>query len=535
MSISNLAAPIIPCLAGTIQVWSGRWTNVNEGGTNIFYNVTMIDSQLVSGVPSFVQNLSAQSTNLMIGDVLNVFNSLFLDVTSLTLSTNASAAPTARGELNLTSGDIVWSDSLPKLQYLTNYGRISALNTIYFASNSSPPWLTGTLDGPYQTFVNHGPITSVGSVIWANYLEASATINSGTGPISVQAGTAVITNGTFSAPFADISFNCGSLSMSNQSLQAGRALILTVTNLLDDGSLSNNVTASSYNNGWTVSAGIQLTRLPANSSLLDTVVANNAPPNSLVPNVWAAQDRGGFPSGYVNNAALGYLALDGQDSGSLFTFGGPTGDVPYALYVDAIEFIDATTNSVPSNVSGKRDFIGIDLAPNFTIYFGQAIAKGQSIAETLNGSYGVADTNGGHFTWVSNYNTGFFSSMNVLYSDGTTHRLNAALATSRTIDSNGNGVANSFDVNPIPVLSPSGLALSVTVTNGPGPKAILSWNTIPLTSNYLYVSSSPFSSSTNWQLVTNFLSANVLGGKATVTTTITNNGPRYYRVRATSP
>jgi hypothetical protein len=500
LAISNLVAPLIPCLAGQIQVWSGRWTNVTEAGLNTFYNVTMIDSVLTTQVPSKVQNMNVSSTNLLIGDIVNVFGSLFLDTTRLTISTNLPNAPTSRGELNLTSGDIVWSPSLPKLQSLTNFGKISTLNTIYFAGARTPPWFSGTFDEPYQSFVTHGPISSVGCGIWANYYEASGTNNAGNGPISAQAGVAIVTNGTFLATGVggDISFTCGDLTISNQILRAGRGITLTVTNKLDDGSLSNSVDVITGKNIWTVNAGINLLWPPTNASLLGTTVTNTAASNSEVVNYWAGQDRGGSSGGFVKNGALGRLILDGKDSGSLFTFL-PTGR-SNALYVDLLEIKNATTNFVTNGVSGKLDLIGVNLDPNFTIYYAQAIAKGQSIAEKLNGAYGVADTNGGRFCWVSNYSAGFWSSSYVVYSDGTTNRLNAALVQSCTIDSNGNGVPNCSDTNPIPVLSPASLALTVTFTNVPPGAVELSWNSIPYSTNYVFFK--PSALAANWRLLT---------------------------------
>jgi hypothetical protein len=269
---------------------------------------------------------------------------------------------------------------------------------------------------------------------------------------------------------------------------------------------------------------------PASASLLGTTVTNTAFFNAPVDNYWAGQDRGCRPDGYTNNAALGRLILDGLDDGSLFSFlrTGPTN----ALYVDLLEFKNSTTNTLSGNLPGSLDFVGVKLDSNFTIYYAQAIVNGLSIAEKLNGSYGVADTNGGRFCWVSNYNSGFWSSTNLVYSDGTTNRLNTALVTSCEIDSNGNGIPNCMDTNPIPVLTPGSLMLTVGVTNLPTRAAVVSWNTLPMASNYLYSAALP---STNWQLVTNFLSDATIGGRVTVTAPIQTNGALYYRVRVLSP
>lgn len=533
MAISNLTTPFVPRMEGEIQAYSARWTNTTPQGVGTVYNVTIIDSALAEKAPSQIQHLNLSSTNLLIGDALNVFGSLLLDTEFLTISTNALHAPTPYGELNLTSGDLWWSPSLPNLQCLTNLGKITSLNSIYFAGARTPPWFSATFDEPYQSFVTHGYIASQGNSTWANYYEASGTNNSGIGPLSVQAANAIITNGTFLVTDADIALTSGSLLISNQFLQAGRGITLTVTNYLDDGSLGTSVDYITNKNIWTVSAGINLMLLPTNASLLGTTVTNTAFPNAEVVNYWAGNDRGCWPNGYVNNAALGRLILDGPDGGTLFTFlrTGPTN----ALYVDLLEFKDFTTNSTSGNVPGSLDIPGVRIDTNFTIYYAQAIVDGRSIAEKLNGGYGVDDTNGGRFCWVSNYNIGFWSSTNVVYSDGTTNRLNAALVTSCDIDSNGNGVPNCMDTNPIPVLTPASLALKVAVNNAPPRTAVLSWNTLPLSSNYLYSAPSLSLSGTNWQLVTNFLSDATIGGRVTMTYPIRNNGALYYRVRVQSP
>ena len=121
------------------------------------------------------------------------------------------------------------------------------------------------------------------------------------------------------------------------------------------------------------------------------------------------------------------------------------------------------------------------------------------------------------------------------YSDGSVHRLNRALVLNCDIDSNGNGLPNCLDPNPVPVLTPSTLVLQALFTNLPTRSVVLSWNTIPLASNYLYASSSLSLPTTNWQLVTNFLSDATVGGRATVTDPLPTNGRRYYRVGVLSP
>ena len=197
---------------------------------------------------------------------------------------------------------------------------------------------------------------------------------------------------------------------------------------------------------------------------------------------------------------------------------------------------DYTTNSASGPLSGTLTFPGINIDKNFTIYYAQAIINGQSIAEKLNGAYGLTDTNGGRFFWMSNYNNGFWSSTNVVYPDGTTNRLNTALVTSCSIDSNTNGIPNCRDTNPIPVLTltPTSLSLALAVTNLPA-RAVVSWNTRPGFSNYLYGAASPSLPAGSWQLVSNFVSGPDVSGRVTVTVPLQTNSPRYFRVGVVPP
>ena len=531
MAISNLTTPYCPRMQGEIQVWSGRWTNVTALGVGELYTVTMVDSALTERPASQIQNLSLRSTNLLVGDALNVFGSLLIDAQRLTITTNARNAPTPNGEINLTSGDLLWSAGLPTLAYLTNYGRISSVESIFFGGARTPPWFSGTYDEPYQSFVTHGMLQAQGETIWAKYFEASGTNDSGVGPLSVQATSAIVTNGAFLVTDADITFTCGSLLISNQVLEAGRSIALTVTNYLDDGSLSNSVTLANIHNIWTVGGGINLLRLPPQASLLATTITNTAFPNAEVDNYWAGKDYGLSPAGFANNAAVGRLILDGQDNGSLFAFW-RTG-LTNALYVDLLELKDATA----TNVDNAGNFAGVSLQTNFTLYYGDAVWNGKDIAEQLNGRYGFSGINGGRFFWVSNYNTGFFSSTNVTtYRDGSgPHQLNRALVTSCDIDSNGDGIPNCMDWNPVPVFSPAALALTAVYTNHPARAVVVSWNTMPLASNYLYGCSSPLGKTNQWQLITNFLSAPTVGARVSVTDTLNTNRVRYYRAQVLSP
>ena len=522
MRIANLVAPTVPRMCGEIDIWSGHWlTHLIPGSpfptTSNLFRVTVIDSHLAQQTVSQIQNLTLRSTNLFISDALNVFGSLLLDAERLTITTNAINAPTPNGEINLSSGDLTWSASLPRLAYLTNYGKISSVNSIFFGGARTPPWFSGVYNEPYQSFVTHGLLLAQGDTIWANYFEASGTNSSGVGPITVQATSAIVTNGAFLAPQADITFTCDSLLISNQVLQAGRGITLTITNYLDDGSLSNSVDSVTSRNTWTTGSGLNLLLLPPQSSLLATTVTNTAFPNAEVDTYWAGQDRGPVAAGYNNNAALGRLILDGGLNSS-FAFWGPA-TTNAALYVDYLEFRNGMTNF---DTSGNLR--NLQFASGMKIYYAQLIINGISWAEKLN------HKNGGGLNWVAAY-AGAFSSTNLVYPDGTTNLLNLALVQSCDLDSNGNGIPNCHD--PAPVFVPSEVGLAAALTNLPQRAVVLSWNSIPYATNSVFFTTN--ATPANWQLLTNpFLNNPFVlgpaGGRQQVVDPV-GAGGRFYRVR----
>ena len=483
LKISSLTAPTVPRMAGTLDCWSGYWTNGSPTLGSVMYNVTIVDSRLVTEVPSQIDELKLRAPNIVIADSMNVMRQMLLIGERLTIATNPPGAPTLTGELNLESSELLWSPSMPNLKYLTNYGRISASNSIYFGSTPVAPWSSGTYESPYNSFVNHGVVASAGNDTWANYFESSGTIDSGVGPLSIRAVAAIVTNGAFLAPQSDVTVSSASLVISNQVVQAGRAINLGVSDYLDDGSLNSSVEFITNRNFWTVRDGFNLLVQPAHGSLLGTTVTNTAWPAAHVVTRWAGADRGCSEAGFTDNTALGSLVLDGGNQ-SLFTFA-PVG-ANNAMYVDRLEL---TNSAIGRDDSGN--LTGIQILPGMKIYFAQALANGVSIAEKLNGR------NDGAFCWVSGY-AGFFSSTNMTYPNGLTYRVNAALVESCDIDSNGNGTVNCLDPAPITITTPPVIPPTNPPTGGTDPT-----NTTTIISNGLPKLLFPGSSSAGGSVLSN--------------------------------
>jgi hypothetical protein len=175
-----------------------------------------------------------------------------------------------------------------------------------------------------------------------------------------------------------------------------------------------------------------------------------------------------------------------------------------------------------TNFDGSGNLANLQFAPGMKIYYAQLIINGVSLAEKLNGK------NGGGLNWVSAY-AGTFSSTNMVYPDGTTNRLNLALVQSCDLDSNGNGIYNCQD--PAPVFVSSELDLAAAFTNAPPHSVLLSWNSLPYSTNHVFFK--PSLTASNWQLLTNFVLGPV-GGRQQVLDPV-GAGGRFYHVRVDAP
>ena len=525
LNITNLFTPSLPMFSGVINLWSGRWTNdfnrPQNGPTRTVYHVLLVDNQLNPTSAALVQDFILRSTNkfggpdsIMISDVINVTRTLMLESQRITITTNPASVTGTRGEINIQSAAITWPTSTPRLQYLTNNGAISSSNSVFFGGSRSSPFYTSNFNEPYIAFVNRGPVSTEGNLIWANYFENSGTFNCGNGfgSVALQSQIAHLTNGGFISPRGDVSITTSELIVTNHALSAGRTLTLTVNNYLTDTGVSNA-------NTWAAGRGVQLLAQPNNGDLLGTTIVDTLGNGVEGLHKWAGQDRSCSTDGFLNNAALGKLIMDGGVD-SLFRFA-PVG-ASSALYVDCIEFRDHTTTTI---INGFGQVEGVQIDPGMKIYYAQALATDGSVAERINGA------NNGQFCWVSSY-AGIYSSTNLIYQDGSTNTFNAALVQSCNLDSDGDGLVNCID--PEPILTSQTLALSVAPESAPTKGARLSWQSTPGSVNYVYYRTAHGAA---WQPLTNFVNPNPSFGRVSAFDPMATNATRYYRVRvdATQP
>jgi hypothetical protein len=519
LTITNLAPITVRRFSGALQAWSGRWENeqavIGPAGptTNtVLFHVLIVDSGLQADVPVTVNEFAVRGANHVIGDLLRIGKSFKVVGDSVTF-VNGLTTPLgySLGASNLVGIRNFTNDGVILLGGLENFGM--------------------DREDPYLSFVNRGTNSAYTIFLRSDVVNNSGCMVSSGGPMNIETPTLtlagrpyVATNMVFTNFFFDPFFRLvtnvftnttvlvspakldsvselrltvDSLATSNAWINAGTLVIDAAESIVDSGP-----SALSF---WNVTNGLQVLNNPPVSSLLGTYVRSTAGRFTVAEHIWAGTDVGASTAGFTDNLALGKLTLDGG-AGSTFIFR-PSNGVK-ALYVDYLELVNAATNyNDPSTIA---------IDSQMTIYFANANLS----AEKLNGALN------GRLQWVPDF-AGPLSSTNIFYaSTGKTYTFNIALVTSKDLDSDGDGISNAND--PEPIYVPESAVLAVELAGTPR-RAILSWTALAYSTNYVEVKTSPNQS--NWDVLTNFVH-----GPFTMPVNLTDpvpaNGPsRIYRLK----
>jgi hypothetical protein len=518
-TIANVTPPVPAVVAtGMLSEMPGR-TNVLVNnkvtiGTNIYNFVTKLTNTLPNQV-KIATKFDGSLSNL-----IAAINHTAGAGTNYSTNTPANSLVTAGGLTFAVVGGVTNHEFMVTAKTVGSSGNLivttnSAVTTNLTWNGQSKlsggvDYVAGTTNistvaAPYLDFVNSGDFEGQSATIWANDFENYGVIYIGGGivpgfytgssQLTVLSLNTTMTGGIVEAT-GPISLSASNLMLSGTTIYSGSSLALIATNLLTDGGVANG-------NIWVLDAnypgsgnpqGLILPIKPAFGDLLGTTISNLPPVHAgsstvITYNVWAGQDRGYSNSGFLNNAAIGQYVLDATNNTKLSFAGTGTGGVTNAIYVDCLYLEDsAGYNNFVNNNNPALVF-----STNLVIYYAQAISGGSSVAEKLN------HANGDHLRWVSSY-AGAFSSTYYTYPDGNTYAVNAALAAANDLDSDRDGNNNSTD--PTPILVPSQLNFTLTVTNRHPLSARIQWRTIPLAGNSVYYSTNLLS--TNWLPFTNF-------------------------------
>lgn len=480
--ISNLAPPFVRRLNGSVAAWSAVWQNTEsvQTGTNtstnsVIFHVLIVESLLSAQVPVTVNEFSVRATNVVIHDALSIGSSFKIEgnavhfVNGLTLPFGADLSTTSLVNVrNFTNDGVI---TVAGLQSLGADRTLSYSNYVNRGTN-----IAATVEIRTRNFENPGLLAANGGLLSIDAVNATLV-----GP-PLEYVFSLITNefGEISFSFevtqqppeidgaSDVLLHARDLTVSNSIINAG-TLILSVTNHLNDG-------GSAGGNTWNVTGGFNFARKPATGDLSGTELRSTSPRLGQVFHYSSATNAGNSSAGFTNNLALSKLILDGGE-GSFFRFQG--NGVSNAIYVDFLELQNYATNF--------NSMFGFE--PNVIIYFANANVP----ASKLDGAAG------GGFRWVSTH-AGPLSSTNIVYPSGSNYTFNIALVLSKDLDSDGDGIVNSDDETPIYVAESA--MLSLTLAPAPDLRALLTWNALAYSSNYLEFKTS--ASETNWQILTNF-------------------------------
>jgi hypothetical protein len=501
----TVVTPSIPAVAasGTLK----------EAGTNVVKNdrVTIGTNQyvFVSTIANTVPNQVKQATTFdgSLNNLIAAINHAAGSGSTYSTSTPANPAVSAGSLVNhaftvtaLAAGTA--GNSIPtRFTPATTSSNLtwSSLLTLAGGVNYVPASTNGGFT--FDTIVNNSLISDQGTTLWTTNFFNEGTVSNGTGSFLLQSRLAGLTNGNIVAAGDVVLAATNGLTISGNGIQAGRKLTLWTTNLTDTGVTNGNIWVvgsagiSGSANLAINDSGINIPVKPPLGDLLGTTVTNIAPASKFIYNFWSGTNYGLSTQGYTNNLALGQLILDAKGPSSLFYFNGV--GVSNALYVDNLVLEDYATLG---NATNSFNFPWLKIATNMVIYYAQAFENGVSVAEDIDKA-SQHGANGGRLRWIYSY-AGYFSSTNLIYPDGSTNTVNAALAASSDIDSNGDGVRNNAD--PAPFFEPSQVNFTVTMTNLPPKSVRLQWATIPNATNCIYYTTNLLTPLANWLVLTNF-------------------------------
>ncbi len=345
----------------------------------------------------------------------------------------------------------------------------------------------------YDAFINNGLVADQGTVLTSHDFLNSGVISNGVGNFTAKTVNTTLANDAIYAG-GNISLTAGTMLISNTWLQC-LSLTLAPTNWIDAGLTNGNFWTVGNTNG-TGGQGFALNVKPPTGDLLGTTITNICPgPNKSILNIWAGTNRGVSVLGFSNNMAIGHLVLSAAGNASHLNFSGV--GVSNALYVDLIELGGYLTNGITHSFEFTN---WLNINSNLVIYYGDARINGTTYAETIDKASRFSGKNHGRLRWVPAYN-GYYSSVPFV-SGGVTNWINNGLAQSADIDSNGDGTPNNADPNPF--FTPDQVNLAISFTNVPPLLPLLTWNSIPNATNYVYYNTN--SPSGPWLLLTNFVS-----------------------------
>ena len=411
---------------GSLQMFSMIWTNINTvveeieidpppdpdnpepepitqsvtNTFNIFHHILVVDARgLQTSVPVFTHDFTADGTNVVVRDAMQIVRSFQSDARNLEVAGDLSFFGYIQN---------IGATNLPNLRELTISGSFDVPNLVTFGFGS---------DGPFERFVNSGSLSAFSPRIAADYFENTGEIVGG-GNVEIHVQTAKMDGGNINSG-RDIVLNGQNVKLRESRIASGQRLLINVSDVLTD-------SGPGSENLLSVGDGFIMQTRPLAGDLLGTTIESTVPRFSRIDHVWEAEDRGATAAGFDNNSAIGQLILSAP-RGSQVRF--LPANVPSAIYVDRLELQSELANDWRN---------GLLISEGMVLYFADANLPVEELDGALEG----------RLRWVRSY-AGENSSVDIIISEtGRTVRVNRGFRESLTIDSDGDGTANGIDPTP---------------------------------------------------------------------------------------
>ncbi|MSU21008.1 MAG: hypothetical protein EXS30_06390 [Pedosphaera sp.] len=512
LKIENLVQEFVQRTAGNCFVWSAMWTNLLSGPAppppadpnapapevpviEIGFHVMLVDSQLLRDQAVVVKDFRAKSDEVIIRDVIRANDSFVVDAEKINIGLSSRVILGSKIQ-NLNSSNF------PRAKTIENNGTLRVPGAEVLGSGGGVA---------IESLVNRGTNIAFNFDLTTTYFENKGVIQTDTGvtnlrngTFTLRADTVKLEGGKLNAG-AEVKITAKDLKIRAMSLTTADSLTFTIGNSISDGG---------PDAGTSISAkGVHLLGQPVLGDLLGTVIQSKIPKFIAIPHTWAGEDRGAIPAGFVNNAAIRRLILDG-DVLSQFVFRGASEHS--ALYVDFLEL----KGSILTDINEA-----LRIEPSMVIYF----ADSNVAPETLDGRFKDATAPQGRLRWVKDF-IGPASAVDVISRvEKATVQMNRGLRESLTVDSDGDGVVNSLDLFP---LDPDYFIIkAIALNDGISPASInLSWLAMP---NILYsLEYTTDLSSGVWYSFNTYKNSNHTAENPTIPARVSiSDGQRYYRIR----
>lgn len=424
-----------------------------DGGSGltveVLFHILLVDSTLETRTPVALNGLRTSAETTILQDRMAVTDTLRIDAKNLSIDGLLAIGNVydTFGASGIKPKISDWTaTNFPNLKYLTNNGLLVVPGSISLGADRTEP---------YEVISIRGTNVSAGHYYWTKTFDNSGLILGGVAVpsgetfdlfrdvahVQIDSQDARLENGRIESG-GRVRLNSKNLRMRNHQIVSDSTVTLNVSDNLSDSGPGSSVRISTV-------YGFELLAKPANGDLLGSTFESTPPANSEAVQKWAGEDRGATKEGFVNNAAIGRLVLNGN-FGTLFTF--QAAGSKSALYVDYLDLSASVRENLEASLS---------VDDNMTIYFAGSSVPSEQLDGALNG----------RIRWVRDF-AGANSSVDVLLRDGRTVKVNRSLRESLKIDSDGDGIYNGQDLFPFDGAS----ALTVEFVRTPTPKLILRWD-----------------------------------------------------------